>query len=143
MMSVKDYNAAMKRLAKVERQLENALDKLKAARSDHRPEDVTRWRVEAERLETEVEAALEAATDAHAAYWKGMAAEVEQTLPEAIKPFVRYRHCVRAAGGLATLEAGLTPQLLATANQEPPQDLGDLPVHRPHSETLERAGDEL
>lgn len=143
-MSAREYKTCAKRVEKLDAQLSIALDKLKAARDERRPEGITTLRVQAEALERETEDALNEALEAHRQYWRERAEELRKEMVAALVPIVRYRQAVMCTGQRLSLDAPLiTQQALAAHDGPPPADLGEIPTDPPDSPALDRAEDEL
>ena len=143
-MSVREYNNSMKRVAKLEKQLSAALDKLAKARTDQRPDDVATYRHQAQELETDLEAAVYEARQLHPLLLAGTSQGDREHVPASVPAWAMYRQALRYAGSQAPLDAGLDVNLMQRGHAYHADMLaGDLPTEPPDSDVLDRADEEI
>lgn len=144
MISV-DYMKAAKALAKAEDALNDALDRLAAARAAADPERITPARIRAQAATREAEAAAETAFQAHKAYWSGQAQAAERRLIEAVGPHISEVDALwRLAGGLTSRPArSLIEHMYSAPRPAFTPKVSDVPLEFPYSPALDRSEVEI
>ena len=134
-----EYKKAAKSLNELDVSLSKALDRLDAAHAAKNPDEVSKARVAAEKLEDEVETALHEVHRAHRQYWIARASEIRREALEQMSALRRYRQALKPSGQGSALAMSLAYEILEQPDGPVPDDLGEIPYEPERARALDRA----
>lgn len=140
----REYTDAETRLVNSDGELAAVLEKLAEARKKGHAEDITKHRVQAQKIALKVETDLEAAFSAHRAYWLEQAKQAESKLAELAMPMMSFIDTSLSAAGVS-YRPGTMQNLWNQSRDKflPASIKGSVPLAAPVSPSLSRAEHDL
>ncbi|MDP1707641.1 MAG: hypothetical protein Q8L89_00985 [Gammaproteobacteria bacterium] len=141
-MSVREFEKLTAEIAELDALLDTELDALHAAKMVKNPQAITQRRLEAQRIEAELENIVDRARVMHRDFWLAQAKKYEAMIPDAVRP-IHALHRARSLAGKAHSLDVVIAQAISLTAPAPPFEGTEFPEAAPDSDALRRAEIEI